>query len=177
MWFVSFVLFIDETDVFILSPLCQEYQIDWLIDRIRRHISICTTSKSNTLLEYLLIADRIGFNLEERLTNQISEPFPILQTYTEFSQLNRRTQILIARKCLWKLLMDKIEASIADHILVSIFKKLGQKLLREALSQDAITLQRNLDSLNRLLQVPDNGVLVLKKKSNFGKGFRMKKLQ
>ena len=135
----------DETDVFILAPLCQEYQVDWLTDKIKSYILNCSTSNTETILKYLSLADTMNFghHFEEALIDQIDEPFYSVHIESEFIQLTQRLQILIARKLLWKVYVDKLDttgveclSSIIDHSLLSIFDDHQQKHLIKSLNRD-----------------------------------------
>ncbi|XP_066923572.1 uncharacterized protein [Clytia hemisphaerica] len=128
----------NETDVVILAPLCQEYQIDWLADKIKTFI--CSPiSNTKTILKYLSITETMNFGhgIEESVINLIKEPFQNVHMESEFLRLNQRLQILIARKLLWKIYLVNIDrrkgplSSIIDHTILSIFDNQQQKYLLE----------------------------------------------
>ena len=137
----------DETDVFILSPLCQEYQIDWLTDKIKSYIlqrnvvpTTWSTSNTETVLKYLSLADTMSFghNVEESVIDLINEPFQNVHMESQFLQLSQRIQILIARKLLWRVYMVNLTrikngvlvlSSVIDHALLLIFDDHQQKHL------------------------------------------------
>ena len=58
--------------------------------------------KTQQILVYLGIASKMNFSeAETNLVNQISESFVITNMRPEFSSLDRKTKILVARKRLW----------------------------------------------------------------------------
>ena len=77
--------------------------------KIENFVEDLDFSKLDTkeLLTYLKLASIYGFaQAEHRLVNQIKENFLKLQMYQEFTWLNIRTKVLLARKRLWTLLKD-----------------------------------------------------------------------
>ena len=119
-----------------MAPLCREYQIDWLIETIKKYIKSeidCAVDKE-TLLKYLAFSDEMDFgpSVVDHLINAIRENFPSLHMSLGFMSLSSKMQILIARKRLWLLLRNfnenerRILLNKEDCGFLSIFE--GQKV-------------------------------------------------
>ena len=93
-----------------MAALCQEYQVDWLSDRIESYLSCAKITDVNLILEYLQLAKVMAFNdkVKKNLLARISDHFPKIQSSPLFASLDRKTQMRIARKCL-KDLMSSID--------------------------------------------------------------------
>ena len=103
----SFVYFYSEhTNIKTLASLSQEYQIDWLSDKIEGYLLSVKITDMDLILEYLQISKKMEFKVEveNNLINQMSDPFPRMQSSPLFISLGRRIQIKIARRCLDKLM-------------------------------------------------------------------------
>ena len=85
-----------------------------------------------------------GHTAEEEIIDLINEPFQNVHMAIEFMQLSQRLQILIARKLLWKVYKENIDAdkgvlvlsSVIDHALLLIFDHHQQKHLLQAHDRD-----------------------------------------
>ena len=127
---------IDKTNIWALSPLCQEYQVDWLLGKIKSFVSGSSSSNTKTLLRYLTLAEDLdfGFEFEQSLIEKLKDPFPLIQAHFEFLLLSRRTEIWIARRCLAKLVdsyysefhSELPHYSMIDSEIVSFFEELDQ---------------------------------------------------
>ena len=58
-YFSSFCL--DQIRVYSLAHLCQEYQVDWLCNKIEKHLSTAKLSNIDIILGYLKISFDMGF--------------------------------------------------------------------------------------------------------------------
>ncbi|XP_066920121.1 uncharacterized protein [Clytia hemisphaerica] len=103
-----------DCDLYTLASLCEEYKIEWLMSKIEKfvqYLDISKLSAKETLL-YLKLSSIFGFTkAEQRLVNKIDDKFPRLQVHQEFTWLNTRAKVLLARKRLWNLLKNFQERS------------------------------------------------------------------
>ena len=126
--------FLDLADIMVLSPLCREYQVEWLTERIKDYIKETNCYWKSTVFKCLKLSEEMNFgqSVNESLINELHENFPILQTSTRFMSLSSQMQILIARKRLWLLLRfmkeDNREVLLNEegYGFLSIFE--GQKV-------------------------------------------------
>lgn len=126
------------TNIKSLATLCQEYQVDWLSDRIENYLSHAKIFGTDLLLEYMQLSKNMNFKFEvvTNLLNQFSDHFPKIQSSPLFVSVDRHIQILVARKRLFYLL-EGIDQNIKttflnkeDFGLLSIFKDLYQSFIR-----------------------------------------------
>lgn len=115
-------------DIFALTMLAQEYQVNWLLEKINIYLNEFSIGKNTPvkkLLPYVQLGSDMGWkDVERRFLNICRiESFIELQTYSEFSCLEIRLQILLVRLRLW-CLMDTENATTE-------FKNLRKKLLNE----------------------------------------------
>ena len=93
----------------VLAPLCREYQVDWLTNKIIATIKEDASSVDmgkQYILKYLSFSEEMDFGTvnDAPLVNSLHDNFHSLQTCSEFSSLSHNKKILIARKRLWLLL-------------------------------------------------------------------------
>ena len=138
-------VFLDLADVSSLAYLCQEYQVDWLLDKIKDYLSKVQITDLSLQLRYLHLLEGIGFGnlelLENNLLNQVTDIFLDIQSNPLFSSCERRLQIMVARKRLW-FLLDNVDSdtkltflNTGNVGLLSIFKKYKQTPIKFALNQ------------------------------------------
>ena len=93
--------------MFALASLCQEYQVQWIIDEIESYISHEIRFEDETYqskLRFLKLTSMMGFNQSvEELIQVLDKSFQVLKMTEEFTWLNTSTKILITRKCLFEL--------------------------------------------------------------------------
>uniref|UniRef100_A0A7M5UTA3 BTB domain-containing protein n=1 Tax=Clytia hemisphaerica TaxID=252671 RepID=A0A7M5UTA3_9CNID len=51
----------DSTDVLVLAPLCQEYQVDWISNKIKSFLLQDATKDTETILRHLVVTEKIDF--------------------------------------------------------------------------------------------------------------------
>jgi len=110
--------------------------------KIKDYLEIITVPKENaSKLNYLRLTNEMGFHLAFVNTlNQITEPFPYMQTHKVFTILERDVQISIARKRLWLLLhcLSKLKKHrllfIIDDLIAFAFCNSKQKCLEFSLN-------------------------------------------
>ena len=103
-----FYPFLDDTNIWALAPLCQEYQVDWLSKKIEYLLRNCSTINTRKILSYLVLAEdmNFGIELERSLVYKLHRRFHYIGLYLEFLLLSRRIQVWIARKKLADLLKE-----------------------------------------------------------------------
>ena len=115
-----------------LSPLCREYQVDWLIEKIKDYIKSGSIScKTKNILRYLVYSEEMNFGLDidTELINSFEDNFHTIQMCSEFQNLSLKMQILIARKRLWLLMrnLKPTDSSVLlndeNYGLLSIFEE------------------------------------------------------
>ena len=136
---------LDGTNIWVLAPLCQEYQVDWLSNKIKSFMKTCS-GNIKTLLKYIILAGDMNFGIEiqKRLVNKLPGQFQDINMHLEFLLLSRRMKIWITRVKLADLMKDlwagrwvgrnswieglpiKKRQKIADEV-VSIFEDLDQR--------------------------------------------------
>ena len=81
-----------------MAFLCQEYQVDWLSDRIENYLLRVKISDSDRILEYIQLSEKINFkdNVVNNLYRQIADHFPVLQSSPLFSLISHQIQMKIA---------------------------------------------------------------------------------
>ena len=93
--------------MFALASICQEYQVQWIIDKIGCYVTEKVNFDDETYqsqLRFLKLACMIEKEETiEELIQVLNEPFQVLKMTEEFTCLNTSTKILIARKCLFEL--------------------------------------------------------------------------
>ena len=114
-----------------MAFLRQEYQVDWLSNRIENYLLSAKIFDTDLLLEYMQLSKKMNFKVEvaTNLLNQFSDNFQKIQASPLFASVDRQMQILVARKRLFYLL-EGIDINIKtiflnkeDYGLLSIFKK------------------------------------------------------
>ena len=147
--YASFLLsfqrfFIEHSNLFSLTSLCQEYQVDWLMRKVESYLEEIELSTSDRILEYLRVASGMDFEVAfDNILNQINESFPYLQTNKLFTILERKTQVVIARKRLYLLLqcLNKLKTiptgiqKCIDGSIVSVFPD-AEQLFQELWTND-----------------------------------------
>ena len=100
--------FLDVKNLSVFADLCQELQVDWAKERIRTYLetlevsSVIKEKNPQHILVYLGIASKMNFaKAETNLVNQLHENFVITQMHPQFSVLETKAKILVARKRLW----------------------------------------------------------------------------
>ena len=89
----------------VLSPLCREYQVDWLLEKMEDCINDGTyyVTKESTL-KNLLLFEEMNFGPCDKLINTIKDDFPSIHMSVDFMALSSKVQVMIARKRMWLLL-------------------------------------------------------------------------
>ena len=126
-----------DTNFKVLAILCQEYQIDWLSNRIENYLLHAKIRNTDLLLEYMQLSKKMDFKFKvvTNLINQFTDYFPIIQTSPFFASIDRQLQILVARKRLFYLLegIDQNTKTIflnkEGFGLLSIFEDSYQSLI------------------------------------------------
>lgn len=125
---------LDKTNIWALGALCHEYQVDWLVEKIKSFINKnYTVANTKTLLRYLALTEdmQFGMHLQKILIGKLTGHFQHISMHLEFLLLSRRIQVWIARvnlSCLLKNLSFTwmVRMIIASEI-ESIFKDLDQQ--------------------------------------------------
>ncbi|XP_066928540.1 uncharacterized protein [Clytia hemisphaerica] len=99
----------DYPDVFILSQLCREYQVDWLLEKIRDFINKGRFLTKRWILKGILLCEAMNFDPCEVLVNSIEDNFLDIHMSKDFMELSSKMQVLIARKRMWLLLRNSDE--------------------------------------------------------------------
>ena len=106
------------------ADICKEFQVDWINDRIKSFLETLNMSgdeETHQLLVCLGIASKMNFNeAEENLVDQMSENFVITQMRQEFSSLDTKTKVLVARKRLG-FLMWSCHFGFQNFVEVKVF--------------------------------------------------------
>ncbi|XP_066911876.1 uncharacterized protein [Clytia hemisphaerica] len=96
-----------DVDLYALTSICQEYQVQWIIDKIGNYIAEEIEFGDETYqsqLRLLKLVSMMGFDYTRKeLIQVLNEPFQVLKMTEEFTWLNKSTKILVARKCLFEL--------------------------------------------------------------------------
>ena len=104
--------------------MSKEFNVEWVKEKIKNHLEKIEinhtpqgSSKSQILLLNLAIASNLEFvQAEINLVNQLDKSFIFVQMYPEFSSLDTKTKILVARKRLW-FLMKFLDDETKDLLL------------------------------------------------------------
>ena len=100
--------YLEYPDISALSPLCREYQVDWLTEKIKESIldEGWNQGETDVTLKYLTLSEGMGFgsSFDEVLINAFSDSFISIHMCPDFMSLSRKMQVMIARKRLWFLL-------------------------------------------------------------------------
>ena len=96
----------EHTNINALAFLCQEYQVDWLSDRIENYLLHVKITDTYRILEYIQFSEKMDLkeNVVNNLYQQISDHFPVLQGSPLFALISRQIQMKIARKRLYGLM-------------------------------------------------------------------------
>ena len=89
-----------------LANLCQEYQIDWLLDKIENYLNVARIINLNTQLEYLQLVRKMELkdDTELALIKKITAYFPEIQSNPFFPLLDRSVKLKIALRRLRNIL-------------------------------------------------------------------------
>lgn len=145
--------FLDVGKLSVLATLCKEFDVEWIKEKIKNYLEKIETRPgigltSKYLLSNLEIASKMEFNeATTNLVNQLDESFIYIQMYPEFSALDTKGKILIARKRLW-FLMNFVDNTTKDLLLnnetaglLSILKDFKQKPISFAKSPNKHSYQ------------------------------------
>eukprot|EP00111_Clytia_hemisphaerica_P015762 TCONS_00046536-protein len=107
-----------DVDLYALASICQEYQVQWIIDKIGNYISTKVKFGGETyqsLLRFLKLACMIKKeDVVKKLIQILDQPFQLLKMTEEFTWLNTSAKILVARKCLFTLAEESFNESEAS---------------------------------------------------------------
>ena len=90
-------IILDSTNIVALANLCQEYQIDWLLDEIEFYLNVLDIEDLNTQLEHLQLAQKMGFedDTETNLVYNINTYFPVIRSNPLFALLHLSVKLKI----------------------------------------------------------------------------------
>ena len=148
-FFVSHQIKLEDVDVYTLACLCMEYRIDWVVQRIKLHIEtksfVFASQPSKEILKHLKLSSLLKFvEAEQNLLNQIDEPFIILETYEEFTWLNPRVKLSIARKRLATLMSNLSSVTGKERDLLLNTNGFGLISVFEHHQQQPINFEQSL---------------------------------
>ena len=131
------LLFSGVTNLGSLAAMFIEFDVAWVKEKIKDYLEKIEQNTTQSLLLDLDIASKMEFvQAETNLINQLDESFIFIQMYPEFSALDTKTKILVARKRLW-FLMDFLDNKTKDLLLnnesaglLSILINYNQKPIR-----------------------------------------------
>eukprot|EP00111_Clytia_hemisphaerica_P022846 TCONS_00067242-protein len=142
----------DDTNIWALAPLCQEYQVDWLSNKIESFIRNCATNRTKTILNYLVLAEdmHFGIEVERSLVSKLLRGFQNISMCLEFLLLSRRMQVWIARRKL----ADSLKKFLIDPYFDTL-PRYGKQTTREkkeagikkykAVDADVVSIFHDLD--------------------------------
>ena len=141
--------------MFALASICQEYQVQWIIDKIGNYITEelkFDDETYQTRLRFLKLVCMIKKEEKiEELIQTLDEPFQVLKMTEEFTWLNTSTKILIARKCLFELgnkkfkIMSDLPEQLAEFQLLTTENGCGLLSILKEYSQIEFTFE-NIDN-------------------------------
>ena len=116
-----------------LANLCQEYQIDWLLDEIESYLNVARIINLNTQLEYLQLVRKMRFkdNTEIALINKMTAYFPEIRNNPLFALLDRSVKLKITFER-FRNLLHQLNKDGTEYVVVkeSYFGGCDKKTIR-----------------------------------------------